>query len=107
VEGVYLGPLVGEGPQLLVSITPTGSGGEPAVSPLGSGVYDAGNITIDYSPEFVQFSSVVHLQKGDEYWITVRPIGKDYKINSLVYLESDPNVPTNSSAVVSNDNGRA
>ena len=105
VEGVYLGPLVGEGPQLLVSITPTGSGGEPAVSPLGSGVYDAGNITIDYSPEFVQFSSVVHLQKGDEYWITVRPIGKDYKINSLVYLESDPNVPTNSSAVVSNDNG--
>ena len=104
VEGLFIGPLT-PGPRLLVSITPAGADGEPTVSPLGSGVYDSGNITLDYGPEFVQFSSIVHLQKGDEYWITISPIGGNYKVNSLVYLSSDPNVPANSSAMVSNDNG--
>jgi hypothetical protein len=104
VEGIYIGPLT-PGPRLLVSITPTGTDGEPAVSPLGSGVYDSGNITLDYGPEFVQLSSIVHLQKGVEYWITISPIGNNYQVNSLVYLNSDPNVPANSSAVISNNNG--
>ena len=104
VEGVYIGPLT-PGPHLLVSINPTGAGGKPAVSPLGSGVYDAGNITLDYGPEFVQFSSVAHLQKGQEYWIVIRPIGGDYQVGSLIYLEGAPSVPSNSSDVVSDDNG--
>jgi hypothetical protein len=106
VEGIYIGPLRG-GPDLLISIDPTGADGNPAVSPLGWGVYHAGNITLDYGPEFVQFSSVANLQKGDEYWITIHPIGGNYQVDSLVYLKSAPNVPAYSSAVISNDNGLA
>jgi hypothetical protein len=106
VEGIYIGPLRG-GPDLAISINPTGADGEPAVSPLASGVFDAGNITLDYGPEFVQFSSVANLQKGQEYWIELQPIGGDYQVTSLVYLKSAPSVPANSSAVVSNNNGLA
>ena len=73
IEGIYIGPLI-PGPHLLISISPTGADGKPTVSPIGSGVYDAGNITLDYGPEFVQFSSVANLQKGQEYWIEIHPI---------------------------------
>ncbi len=104
VEGIYIGPLI-PGPHVLISINPTGADGKPTVSPLGSGVYDAGNITLDYGPEFVQFSSVANLQKGQEYWIVIHPIGGDYQRHLSVLPESAPDVPVNSSAVVSNDNG--
>jgi hypothetical protein len=104
IEGVYIGPLI-PGPHLLISISPTGADGKPTVSPIGSGVYDAGNITLDYGPQFVQFSSVANLQKGQEYWIEIHPIGGGYQISSLNYLNGAPAVPANSSAVVSNNNG--
>jgi hypothetical protein len=104
VGGVYIGPLV-PGPHLLISINPTGADGTPTVSPLASGVYDAGNITLDYGPEFVQFSSLATLQKGQKYWIEIHPIDSNYLISSLAYLSSAPSVPFNSSAVVSNNNG--
>ncbi len=104
IEGIYIGPLI-PGPHLLISINPTGADGKPTVSPLGSGVYDAGNITLDYGPEFVQFSSIANLQKGQEYWIEIHPIGGGYVLSSLNYLNAAPGVPVNSSAVVSNNNG--
>ena len=78
IEGIYIGPLI-PGPHLLISINPTGADGKPTVSPLGSGVYNAGNITLDYGPQFVQFSSVANLQKGQEYWIEIHPIGGGYQ----------------------------
>ncbi len=105
-EGVYVGPL-SPGPNLLVSINPTGADGAPALSPLASGVYTAKNITLDYGPEFVQFSSIAHLQQGEEYWIVVHPIGGNYQMGSLLYLNSPTNVPSNSSTIVSNDGGLA
>jgi hypothetical protein len=103
VEGVYIGPLI-PGPDLLISINPTGADGQPTVTPLGSGLYDAGNITLDYGPDYVQFSSVAHLQQGQEYWIVIHPKG-NYQITEFAYLNSSPNVPYNSSVDVSSDNG--
>ncbi len=104
VNSVYIGPLVA-GPKLLVSINPTGADGRPTVSTLGFGVFDAGGITLSYGPQFIQFSSLAHLQKGEKYWIVIHPLGGTYELNSLAFAASAPEVPTNSSAFYSNDGG--
>lgn len=104
VDGVYIGPLL-PGPRLLVSIVPSAADGEPTDSPIASGIFNAGNITLDYGPEFVQFSSVAMLNQGDEYWITIQPIRGSYKMVTLQYLASYQDLPTRISAAVSRDSG--
>ena len=42
---------------------------------LGEGSATRSNVTLNYEiPEFVQFSSIANLQKGQEYWIEIHPI---------------------------------
>lgn len=104
VDGVYIGPL-SPGPPLIISIVPTNADGKPAVSPLASGFFNAGNITLGYGPEFVQFSSVAKLNQGDQYWITIQPTRENYEFTTLQYLASYPDLPIRTSAAVSKDGG--
>ncbi len=104
VDGVFLGPLR-PGPEIRVSIDVDTGQGEPSLSPIASGVLNAGNITLDYGLEFVQFSSVANLQQGQKYWLEVTPIGGDYGLTLIEYLPSAPGVPKNTPPLMSSDNG--
>ena len=104
VDGVFLGPL-SPGPDIRVSINLDTGQGKPSLAPLASGVFDAGNITLDYGLEFVQFSSVANLQQGQKYWLEVTPIGSNYGLGLVEYLPSAPGVPKNDPALLSSNDG--
>lgn len=104
IDGVFLGPL-NLGPEIQVSINPDTGQGKPSLTPLASGVFDAGNITLSYGLEFVQFSSMANLQQGQKYWLEVTPIGGNYRLTLIEYLPSVPGVHKNTPALLSSDNG--
>jgi hypothetical protein len=104
VDGVFIGPLP-PGPELSVSIDPDAGVNKPSLAPIASGILDAGNITLDYGPEFVQFSSVANLQAGQKYWIVIHSLGGSYSLSPLVYLPNAPTVPANTPALISQDDG--
>jgi hypothetical protein len=104
VDGVFLGPL-GQGPDVRVSIYPDTGHGRPSLDPIASGVFDTNNVTYDVGLQFVQFSSVANLQKGQMYWLEITPIGGYCRLSLIEYLPSAPAVPKNSSALLSSNNG--
>lgn len=104
VDGVFLGPLK-PGPEIRVSICLDTGQGEPSLAPIAFGVFAAGNITLDFGLQFVQFSSVANLQQGQKYWLEVTPIGGSYGLKLIEYLPSAPGLPKNTPALLSSDNG--
>ena len=106
ITGVYLGPLVNTGGDIVVSINPDTGKGHPSLIPMGFGVYDTIAVTgVGPTPEFVQFSSVASLQKGKLYWLVVHPLNGTYPVFPLEYLPNAPGIPPKMPFVVSQDDG--
>jgi hypothetical protein len=104
IDGVFIGPLA-PGPSLFVSIDLNTGDNTPSLTPVASGIFNARDITLDYGLQFVQFSSVANLQAGQKYWIVIQPVNGSYSLSPMVYLPNAPAVPSNLSAMVSEDSG--
>lgn len=105
--GVYIGPIVGTSnpsDYVKVSINPD-NGGKPASTQLASGALYSGNITLDYGPQFVQFSSVARLGAGQKYWIVMQPISGDFALLPVVYTKQPANFPAGFTSLISQDGG--
>lgn len=110
VGGVFLGPIQSStvdafNDSLMVSINPDGGNGVPSGQSLTSGILYAGNITLDYGPQFIQFNSIARLTSGQRYWIVIRPVSGFFSLLATAYFETPANIPENSTALQSSNSG--
>jgi hypothetical protein len=87
--GVFVGPIKAKTQDpnkfVVVSIDPSNGAGQPSGVALAEGVLYAGNITLNYGLQYIQFSSVARLEAGQEYWIVVRGLGGNFEVDPVVY----------------------
>ncbi|MDA4118527.1 MAG: hypothetical protein OK455_09315, partial [Thaumarchaeota archaeon] len=108
VKGVYLGIFTRQtsgasNNYMRVSITPDNGGGTPSQQPLASGVFYGDNMTFE-SPDLVQFTSTAKLSPGETYWLVVQPVGGDYNVYPVVYLNT-PSGNSSANALISYNSG--
>lgn len=96
VSGVFIGPVkaktLNPNQYVVVSINPTNGTGQPSGQALAEGRLYAGNITLNYGLQYIQFSSVARLEAGHEYWIVVRGLGGNFEVDPVMYSYKQPAV---------------
>jgi len=108
VNGVDIGPITSSGSPgdfMSISINPDNGKGQPSNFPIASGKLYSQNVTLDYGPQFVQFTSNVGLVAGQKYWIVLKTISGSFSVLPVVYSERPPDTPANFTVLSSSNGG--